>query len=270
MTSRKITKLYYEVITMLLPYESTEVIGSIKENILSLICEIYDANEQKNDCLLEIESAEIIRVCSDGLLLENANKHSPNVAFDMKMDALTANRINAQKQFDIDLFKCSLEEAAFVGKKSACRLLAFLNWIGVDSFQDKGKAEKIFKELALNGDDLSLNALIYVYEKTGCEEEKQRWTRIRDMIYSSMENFVPIVKKADDIDEEEFWLANIILVLKRLNFKKERCLVDRSMLYYLMNSNDAYITKLQTLCGDKTFYPIILKEEKLGEKQYGF
>lgn len=270
MTSKMITKLYYDVVSILLFYESTDSIERIKKEVLSLLCAVYEAQELQEECRQEIKSAELIRVCSDGLLLENANKHSPNVDIDMKMEILTANKISTQKQFDFDLFSERIEEAAFVGQKSACQLLAFLHWIGIGGFQDKNKAESIFKELALTGDGLSLNALIYVYSKTDNEEQKRMWTKIRDAINDAIEKYVPVVKKTDEITEEEFWLSNIIMIMKWQKTGMDNRGTDRSVLYYLMNSKDDYSKKIKRLCGDKTFHPIILNHEMYGNKQYGF
>ncbi len=272
MSANLIIKKYYDVITMLLFYETSEAADDIKKKIVSAICNIYKRDELCELCSDEIAQAEIVKVYTDGVLLENTSRSSCDAVISAKMQILTMHKISKLKVFDWDLFVSELEEAAFAGQKNACALEAFINWIGFGGRNDREKALNIWRELAFSGDELSIRALIHAYTERGEGEQAEHWASVCEMLENAERSFCPIVKEADYAADaaSAVRVANIILLLKQRSYRSDAPLIDRYMLYYIMNSEDDYFTKISKLSGEGNFLKLILKEEKLENKKYGF
>ncbi len=273
MKNRLIAKRFFEVITMLMYYESCEETQMIEKRVAELLCDMCTNN--KGECTLctdDLAEARMITTASDGIMLENTNPKLRSTLMDIKMEVLTENKIVKLKKYDRDLFKDRLESAAYAGRRDACELLAALCWLGIAGFDDKKKAISVWEMLAISGDDISMQALIYALGKSGEEEKYLRWHRISELIKEAREHFSPVAGYGSSIEcsDDEIGLSNIILMLCGRGECDEPRVVDRAMIYYISNSEDDCITKMKKLASTQNFYPLIMTEEKQKNKKYGF
>ncbi len=271
MTSKLMAKRFFEVTAMLLAYEPTEEVVELKGKVLALLCEIYNVQQLWEECEREIGAADIVQICNDGVLMENTNYRHQSAVTDCKIAVLAANQIDALKSFEWDLFAVELRQAAYFGQKSACALLACLNWIGVRALCDRDEAIDIWKELAVSGDEMGMTALLYACG-VAKKAEDQKWKSIAEMLRKTVEDFSPIVRHAgnEKYGESELQLANLILSLRRNAYWQNEQRIDRAMLYYVMNSKDDYLTKMHRIGTEKDFYPLILEEDGHSGNKIGF
>ncbi len=271
MTEKLIVKQFYETATMFLFYEASPTANALQKRIVKLLFDICGKKGAKR-CIKQIEDASIVSTYTDGALLESNGGKSHSFVVDIKLDILTAHKISLLKRFDTELFVQDLEDAAFVGSKSACKLLACLHWIGFDRLGDKNKAKDIWEMLAVDGDRMALYSLIYACDSLGLTEEKAKWQRICRMLDNACDSFMPIVAHDgnDDCPEEEIHLANIIMFMKRRGYIRENESIDRAMIYYIMHSDDDYLAKMDRIATESNFFTIILAEDKPSSVKIGF
>ena len=264
-------KEYYQITAPLLAYEPCGETVEAERNILRLLCEVRGSHALYDGCWRMIEEARCLQTSSDGELPFSTEMEPYSVAFDVKKEVLAAHKIKKPKKFDVQLFAEALKEDANVGKPASCKLLAFLNWLGILIPQNRTVARNIWSALAVYGDLLSVRMLAYTYEADGMEEAKT-WTHVLDILYRERESFSAIALCSDypAYDESEVQLANLIMFIKQMHAEKEDALLNRPMIHYVLHSSDDYRTKLTRVSERVNYYLAMYMEDLYANKEYGF
>lgn len=267
-----IIKEFYDIAAPLLAYESCERSVAIERNILVLLCGIQKNIDLIEDCWKCIEEAGCLQSCSDGVLLGTSASERYGVAFEIKMDVLSENKINKPKKFDETLFVDSLREMASAGKKNACKLLAYINWLGEIVPQNTEVALTIWKMLAAYGDWASIEALVYAYGSIGDEAQRDKWEHVLNILRSVYERFSPIAlgSQFGEYSEEEVQLANLILFVKQKVASQRDQALNRQMLHYVLEGRDDYKTKMERLSAQTNYFFVLHQEDRYANKKFGF
>jgi len=266
---KEILKEYFSVISPLLEYESNESSLRIEQEVLKLLCCIAEAEELVSECWEKVKEVACLQTAMDGILMENANVTVRSIIGEMKYEVLTENKVETLKMFDTDLFVARVKENAFLGDKDACKLLAVLKWIGLGLPEDKTVAVSIWEQVALSGDFFAIRALNYVNQK---EDNGIDWTKVLEILESSKERFASIAKKSDyaEYKEEEVQLANLILCIRQKGSARNGKHLNLPLLYYMLHSKEEYEVRMSHLSAEQNYYLLLQKEEKYGNKKYGF
>ncbi len=265
-----IIKEFFNIISPFLTFTADERIAEIEKNILFLLCESKDSGELFEECKALIDETVCLQSFSDANLLLATDASRKNIAYDTKMNVLSACKINTLKSFDEVSFTEELKNAAAVGNKNACKLLAFLSWLGIITPQNRTTAQNIWSTLAMSGDIPSIEMLIYSFEKTNQTDSLKKWSNIHQILKNELESFsaVALYSTYPEYTEEEIQTANIIMFIHQAYAAKEN--IYRPMLYYVLNSKDDYDTKMNRLSAETNFYIALHNEDKLQKKHCGF
>ena len=265
-----IIKEFFNIISPFLTFTADERIAEIEKNILFLLCESKDSGELFEECKALIDETVCLQSYSDGNLLLATDSSRKNIACDIKMNILAACKISTQQSFDEVSFTDELKHAAIIGNKNACKLLAFMNWLGLITPENQSTAQNIWATLAMSGDIPSIEMLIYSFEKTGNTDSLRKWQNINHILQNEYESFsaVALYSSYPDYKEEEIQTANLIMFISQAYAAKEN--IYRPMLYYVLNSKDDYDTKMNRLSAETNFYIALHNEDKLQKKHCGF
>ena len=258
---------YYRIVAPLLVYTPCECSRELEGSVLSLLCAAKGCPEAEESCKAMIEKARCLQSTQDGALLLSVDQGESCVAYDIKMDVLTACRIDRTRSFEQTAFIDQLKTLANAGHRNPCKLLAFLSWLGLLLPENKPAALNIWSALAVSGDRTALELLIFGC----CEEERQKWTHIAHILHREQEHFSPIASclSYPDSPREEIELANIILFTSQLDAGKESPL-DRPMLHYALHSKDDYTTKMSRLSAKTNYYLVMHAEDTFSQREFGF
>lgn len=259
---------YYRTISPLLQYIPCEKTDPLERQVLSLLCRVKGCGEAEEACWAMIDNAKCLQSALDGALLLSTDGESSCVAYDIKMELLTALQISKPRNFEEATFLENLQLLAGAGQKNACMLLACLNWLGLLLPENKQTALHIWSALAVSGDRLSMELLIYGHDSLGQPEEKEKWSHIARILQTEQENFSPIASalRYPDYAEQEVQLANIILFISQAGAAK----LNRPMLHYVLHSKDDYATKMVRLSTETNYYLVMHTEDRFSQKEYGF
>ena len=262
---------YYNIISPLLEFEDCDKIREIERKVLSFLCEILECNKFFEDCWKLIDSAKCLQSSSDGALLFSSDSCHDNVAFDIKMEVLKENNINKTKKFIEDFFIQELKRKANIGERNSCKLLAAISWLGVIVSSNVSVAQNIWSVLAVSGDWVSLDMLIYGYQSLN-KTEAEKWTHVKEILRSEYESFSAIAQYSNysNYREDEVQLANLIMFVSQRKDRKTVKTIERPMLHYILNSEDDYSTKMEKLSSDTNYYLAMHVENKYANKKYGF
>ncbi len=267
-----VIKEYYEIVSPLLAFKTCEKISETENRILTLLCTVNDCEDIFDECRAMIDDAGCLQTFSDGALLSSSDFAVQNVAFDIKMEALSDCRISKLKNFEEFTFMKDLQSNANAGEKNACMLLAFLNWTGLIVPQNAKTAQTIWAALTMAGDWLSIKMLIYAYKQSGDIMEAEKWAHIYDILKSEYEAFSVIAVRSDypQYSEEEVMIADMIMFITQKSASREGGTIDRPMIHYALHSKDDYLTKMARLANDTNYYIVMQTEDKFSSKKYGF
>ena len=262
---------YYNIVSPLLEFEDCDTIREIERKVLSFLCEVMGCDKLCEDCWELIDSAKCLQSFADGALLFSSDSCRDNIAFDIKMESLKENNINKVKKFIEELFIQELKQKANMGERNSCKLLATMSWLSVGVSSNIGVAQNIWSMLAVSGDWVSLDMLIYVYQSLN-KTEAEMWKHVKEILYSEYESFSAIAQYSNYSDylEEEVQLANLIMFVSQMKDRRAAKTIDRPMLHYVLNSGDDYKTKMVKLSSDTNYYLAMHVENKYANKEYGF
>ena len=255
-----------------LAYESCETTCEIEQKVLALLCEMKNTVSLFADCWKMIEDSKCLQTCSDIALLDSSDITHDSVAYDIKRDAIVAANIKKAKRFNEISFVEEIKSTSNIGQINSCKLLAFLSWIGCLVPQNKSIAKRIWSFLAMSGDRLSLEMLIYA---NGVEEEKgqqQKWLHVKNILESEYDSFSAIAtySKYSMYSEEEVQIANLIMFISQINTQNGGKIINRPMIQYVLDSADDYKTKISKISSDTNYYLTMHVEGKYSNKEYGF
>lgn len=267
-----IIKEYYDIVSPFLAFKTCERIQETEKKILTLLCAVNRREDMAAQCWEMIGNAGCLQTFSDGALLASSDDTPGNVAYDIKMEALTSCRISQVRNFEEFTFRSDLYANANKGEKNACRLLAFLNWLGAIVPRNPRAAESIWASLAMAGDWLSIKMLVYEYAQLGEEKEAEKWEHILQILKTEYEAFsvIALCSNYPGCTEEEVQTANLILFISQKNAGSGGAVIDRPMIHYVLNSRDDYQAKMEKLSGNTNYYLAMQLEDRFFHKKFGF
>jgi len=193
------------------------------------------------------------------------------VAYEIKTLLLTESKINRPMSFDYDLLRISLELDAASGQKFACRLLAYLMWLDESSEQNKKIAIEIWKNLAMSGSRLSLNALIHACREIGDGDEASIWEEVAEMIDEADARYSPFVcREKTPENEKAFDRAALILFMKTSVKDENNAYMNRARLYYALYAEESLDIKIETIATGQSCYARMNGAKKFAGKKFGF
>lgn len=267
-----IIKEYYDIVSPVLAYMTCEKLVETERQILRLLCEVNGSEDSVEECWAMIDDAKCIQTFSDGALLASSDATKNNIAYDIKTDVLAKGKISKLKNFEEFTFVKDLQTDANAGKKSSCKLLAFLNWLGATVPKNVKTAQNIWSSLTMIGDQASIKMLIYSYSRSGDSEKAEKWTHIYDILQSENESFsaIAVYSAYPQYTEEEVQAANMIMFISQKYAVNEGAPIDRAMVHYALNSKADYQAKMDRLSRDANYYVALHFEDKFSDKKYGF
>ncbi len=265
-----IIREYFNIISPLLPFMPDSRIGEIERKILLLLCKSKNCTDIIDECSALIDDARCLQSYSDSTLLLTTDAAQHNIAYDIKTEVLGKNKINKLRSFDEIIFAEDLKNAADIGDKNSCKLLAFLSWLGLVVEENKNAAQNIWAALSMSGDRPSIEMLIYAYAKTRNIAALKKWNNIKYILQHEFESFsaIALYSTYPEFSEEEIQTANLIMFISQKYSGKEA--INRPMLYYALNSKDDYKTKMDKLSSETNYYIALHDEDKISKKQCGF
>lgn len=267
-----IIKEFYSAIAFLLKYNSDHQTMNMEKDILDLICRVHNCQEEKKQLWNYIDAARCLQICSDETLLQTLSPLDSNIALSLKMEVLQSHRIERIKVFNSVIFANELKESADLGDKDACKLLAYLYWLGSILPENRQVALKIWSALAANGDWEAISVLVYAYEQNDNMQESKKWKNILNILRCEYESFSPVAlsSKYANCSAEELQFANLIMFIRQKNAKKELKSIDRPMIHYVLESKENYEYKMERLASDTNYYLIMRMEDQYLGKKFGF
>lgn len=267
-----IIKEYYNIISPLLPFSSCDKISETEDKVLSLLCEINKCSDLFDECRALTEDAKSLQSYAEGALFLASDGAEHSIAYDVKMDVLADIKTDLLRNFNEFIFIRDLKDNANKGDKNSCKLLAFLNWLGLLVPQNRVAALNIWSALAMSGDRPSTEMLIYGYSDTENRKECKRWRDIYDILKREDEAFsaVALYSNYPDYTEEEVQTANVIMFISQKLASNGAKVIDRPMLYYAINSKADYKTKMEMLSTNTNYYLAMHYEDRFSDKKYGF
>ena len=267
-----IIKEYFNIVSPILAFEDCETIHETERKILCWLCEVKKCTDLADECWSIIDNAKCLQLSSDSLLPITSDTTPHSVAYDIKMEVLSACHINKVKKFEEYTFMDSLKADANVGEINSCKLLAALSWLGLIIPENRASAQNIWAVLAMNGDWLSVEMLIYGYETLGDAEQAKKWKHIYDILKTEYETFSAIALYSNYIEysEEEVQIANLIMLIAQKNHIKGNSNIDRAMTHYMLNSKSDYKSKMDKLSSETNYYLATHMEDKNSDKKFGF
>ena len=266
-----VLKEYFDVISPLLAYEDCPAVSETERKTLSFLCQVMGCEELYDGCLLLVEGAKCLQSSADTALL-TSDFECENAALDVKTEVLKSAGIDKVRKYNEALFVRELKSKAVFGDKSACRLLAVMYRLGISVEENARAAQNIWSSLAVSGDMLSFDMLIFCHKSAKNDEESRRWTHIKEIILSENESFSAIAQYSNypGYTEDEVDTANIIMFVSQTQAKHGVKLLDRPLTHYVLNSKDDYKKKMTKLSSDTNYYLAMYLEEKYTDKEYGF
>ncbi|MBR3975047.1 MAG: hypothetical protein IKJ88_04205 [Clostridia bacterium] len=267
-----IIKEYFDIISPLLTFEDCETIYKTERQILSLLCEVKKCTELVDECWAIIEDTKCLQLSSDSLLPISSDNSPHSVAYNIKTEILSECRINRIKKFEEFTFIENLKDEANVGERNSCQLLAVLNWLGLIVPENRVSAQNIWAVLAINGDRLSIEMLIFGHKILGEVEQEKKWMHIYDILQTEYDAFsvIALYSNYAEYAEEEVQLANLIMFISQKNHNKGTNNIDRAMTHYILNSKSDYKSKMDKLSSETNYYLATHIEDKASAKKYGF
>ena len=270
-TCTGIIREFYHATVFLCRYSSNEQTVKAEKALLGLLCEIHGCREQE-ESWRRIEKARVLQLCSDETLLQTVGARAYDTALTLKLEVLQANQIERIKNFNPNIFTNELKEAADLGNKEACKLLAPLHWLGCILPENKKVAVKIWSALAVNGDWDSISALIYAHTQNGDFREANKWKNVLRILQSEYESFSPIAlpSRYADCSPGEVQFANLIMFIKQKNTARATTAIDRPMIHYVLESKENFEHKMKRLSSETNYYLVMKAEDLYAEKKFGF
>ena len=267
-----IVKEFYNVIAYLLKYGCAEETIKIEKSILNLICKIHDKEDRIEEIWDWIERARVLELCSDENLLQASAVFDHTAALTLKLETLQTYRIHRLKFFHPVLFANDVKDAADLGDPYACKLLAYLSWLGVIVSENQQVALKIWSALAANGDREAILSLIFAYDSVDRLQEADKWRNILEILNTEYDSFSPVAlfSKHKNRSAEEVQFANLIMFIKQKNANREDKFINRPMLYYVLESNENAECKMERICSETNYYSLMKLEDQYSGKKFGF
>ncbi len=268
---KEIAREYFDTALFLLSYEPDAAYGQLQSGIVKLICHVYDAQAEEAASLQSIRQTACLRTAADGMLMSNTDAVPRNAILDMKLERLTAQKITQLKIFDRAVFFSEVEHAAYEGNVSACKLLAMLHWLDMCPDSSREMALSVWEMLAMSGDHFAIRALVKAFAQLERPKEEAMWRHILEILEAAHKSFAPMVMEADfpGYSDEEMDTANLILYISQKAAKQEG-FINRSMLYYALNSHADYAVIMGNLSTVQNFHLAMRMEQRSVTRRIGF
>lgn len=265
-------KEYYRIVSPLMAYVPCDKTEKTQRQVLNLLCRAKKREAVEEACQAMIDQAKCLQSCTDGALLVSSDMARDCIAFDIKMDILAEGKVSKLRSFDAGIFVEELKAAANRGRKNACKLLAVLNWLGWMIPQNKDTAQRIWASLAMSGDRLAVDMLIFGYNEEGNTAEAEKWSNVRHILDQEQAAFSAIAVHANypQYTEEEVQIANLITFISLKVSEKGGADLDRAMLHYVLHSEADYGTKMCRLSEETNYFLAMDAEDRFAKKEYGF
>lgn len=266
----EILKSYYDTIETLLEYQCCKESLAVEHDILSMLFEFADCKEQFAHCWQAVEKAQCFQTCTDEVFLK-ASTMDYDVLSGIKMQALAKLNITKQKKFDVFLFADTVRERANRGRRSDCKLLACMNWLGLIVAQDKPIALKIWSILAVSGDLDAMQMLIRGYADHD-DAQATKWRHVHTIVQTEYQNFSPVAlrTKYPAFPEAELELANLIMCIANRAGLDSAQEIDRPMLTYILESGESYASKMRRLHENTNYCFVLYNEDRYTDRHFGF
>lgn len=266
-----ILKAYYDTIETLLEYQPCEETLAVEHEILSLLFDFAGCKEQFARYWEAVKKAQCIQTYTDEVFL-NASTMDYDVLSGIKMQTLAKLNISKQKKFDIFLFTDTVRERANRGRRSDCKLLACMNWLGLFIAQNEQIALKIWSVLAVSGDLDAMQMLIYGYSTTNNNPQAAKWRHIHTIVQTEYKDFSPVAlrTKYPSFSEAELELANLIMCIASKAGRNAVQEIDRPMLTYILESSESYASKMRRLHENTNYCFVLYHEDKYADRHFGF
>lgn len=271
MKEKQILIDYYSTISYAMDFECNKEYSEMERQIVRLIADIDGAAELADKCAEMVAGVEKIQTVQDITLVADDCAISPSCAFNIKSTFIRANNIPHLKAFDEELLALFAQSATNADQKSACRLWAFLNWLGLFGAADRDRALRAWEVLAACGDRFAIRALAYAYGKIGNEDEHSTWSAVGKLIGTALDSFEPMVILPHGSEENTraVELADLILAAKEKN-RGDSNTVDRAMAYYILHCDLPLDEKLNMIRAAQDFYPLVREHRKYKSSRFGF
>lgn len=268
---KRLIKEYFDTTTYLYFFRLDEANCELLKRILCFMLNLCGEANGLEKYWEKIEEASCLQTIADRFLMKSSNTIELNYITDLKISMLESNKITELRTFDLDIFLNEIEEKAFLGEIHACKILACLHWLEILKPANKTVAIQIWETLAMNGDMFAIRALIYTNNVLGNKEKAQRWTDVFDLLERAQSSYLPVIfEDKYEISEESIQLANLIISMKQKNEGNRTNYLNRMMLYYALNSEESYETKMKHLSMESNYYLLLQRETKLKNKKFGF
>lgn len=268
---KDVIKEYFETTANLLQYEDCAEKNEIERRVLGFILRCFGECAGEEAYLKAIEETKIVATVKDILLADSileSYSSTEKAVISVKSDVIRDMQISHLKYFDTDIAVLEAEKKASAGYVYSCKLWAFLNYFGEGVSKNRICAYEIWKMLAISGDTFAIKELEMCLRESGNTDEADMWKNTGKIIESSEKTFCPVVSGAIKrmYGKREVDTAEIILCLQG-TFSEKKC-IDRSRVYYALNSSDSIETKLKRLSGKENFYCIMHHETQ--DSSFGF
>ena len=263
---------FFNTVAFLLKFDRDSRTVQIEKEIMALLCKIHDCSELCEELYEQIEKSGNIQLRTDEAVLQSLGNFDSNTAMLLKLEALQARKIDRIKMFHTLIFSNELKEAADLGDKDACKLLASLYWLGTVFPENKQVALKLWSALATNGDRESMAALVYAYREQDEAEQVRKWQNVLRILQEEIESFSPVAFLSGHTDcaADEVDFANLIMFIRQKNAMEERQYMDRPMIHYVLQSQEPFAHKMERLSTQTNYYLVMRMEDRYVGKKFGF
>lgn len=263
---------YFDTVAPLLCYEVCPESEQICEQILTLLCRIWECPEQYKDCYAHVVRTNEIQTVEDCILIHQDPVAVQDGIAQAKMDLLMAMEVEVLRIFDREMVFGDVRSRALAGDAHACRLLACLLWLGIGTAQSEFAAVAVWETLAVAGKQGAIKALIYAYGQQRMQTEAAAWKTTLSLVRQADEAFAPVVPLSlcQSYTAEEVGRANLVLYLRQLHKGENGQSLHIPMLYYALHSRDSDRDKLERLSSEQNFNLLLQEEGKSRSKRIGF
>lgn len=258
--TRMILKDYFETMTYAMAYEWTEENAAFHEKVLYLMLDICGMTDEFEHIRDAVVNASAIGTVGDISLIGNAVRGTNDLdaaVYDIKSRIISENNISMQLPFDLGLLTLDAEENAERGVICACKLLAFMKWLEAETVGSKSVAVEIWRNLAMNGDEFAIKALVYTLDELGDFNGSNFWSEVHTLLDGMRDSFSPFINSGGSQSVYAVRCASIITLIKRQNMSRGQgqCpFLDRAMLHYALYSEEPFDKKVSAIASGRDFY----------------
>lgn len=262
---------YYDTLADAIRYSGCKEKQNICDAVLDFLLDAFDMKSEEIFLKKAIsEIAEINTKLDVELSSADFNK-ADCAAYLTKSKKIQKLNIERAAQFNADLFVNETMFGALVGNRSASKLWACMNWLGICGTVGKKTAIEIWKTLAVNCDKPVISVLIYAYRSLGMYDEAEKWSTVLRIINRADGCYNAVASGEIGEPQECVELANYAMLVRNISAKSTKCnLVDRAMAAYVLYSRDGFEEKIKALSSPESKFEYLLVSEQNRVVKCGF